>query len=94
MIVWRDYLSKLANEGVSLNSVEDDDLTEEGERLERHFLSRLVAGQFLNFLLPGPVDMDAPVSRYLRRQIANVLRLPPKKYIFPDEREPEDETNF
>ncbi|MFN3167690.1 MAG: hypothetical protein ACE37H_11570 [Phycisphaeraceae bacterium] len=82
MIRWGEFLDMLKQDGVSLETAEHDVLTEDGERFTTQFLIRWVDGRALH--IPVNIDgLNEPVSRQSFRQIANVLRLPPERYIFP-----------
>ncbi len=82
MIDWGEYLTMLKTDGVSLDSSEGDDVDETGNPIIVHFLWRRVDGHTLTFALSFKPSPQSRVPRYLQRQIANVLRLPPAKYIF------------
>jgi hypothetical protein len=82
MIVWKDYLAMLAEDGVLLGQAEEQALTDQGERVVAYFLSRHLDQRLLHIPLPVTPAPDATVPSYLQRQIAVALRLPPEKYIF------------
>lgn len=85
MIRWHAYISMLKEDGVSLEtSCDYEMLADDGTRLTTRFLIRWVDGAALTYSVYIP-DMNEPVSRRTLRQVANALRLPPEKYIFPDE---------
>lgn len=84
MIDWRTFLAMLAEDGVTLDRVEQDAMEDDGGVAAVWFLSRHHQGQVLHYVLDGPVVPDDPVTRFVRRRIANSLRLSPEKYVFPD----------
>ncbi len=84
MIRWGDYLQKLKEDGVTLESCEEEGLTDSGERIVSQFLQRVVRGRYLYC----PVEFTSltdPVPRRKQRQIANQLRLSVEKYVFREE---------
>lgn len=83
MVIWRDYLRMLAEDGVTLDESEDEAITADGERIIAYMLVREFEGRWLYYVLPGEVREDDRVPRSVLRQAPNVLRLPPERYIFP-----------
>ncbi|MEO0474743.1 MAG: hypothetical protein AAF085_02060 [Planctomycetota bacterium] len=84
MIRWGDYIRMLKADGVTLETADSELMNAEGNSFGAQFLIRWVDGVPLNTLVEVP-DMQEPVSRRTLRQVANALRLPPEKYIFPEE---------
>ena len=82
MIVWRNYLARLSDDGVELLASESDGLDEDGSPVVSHSLVRRYNQRLLYFDIPHIEDLDDPVSPYLQRQIMNTLRLPPERYAF------------
>lgn len=83
MIRWGEYIEMLKQDGVSLETAENDILTEHGEKFSAQFLVRWVDGVPLHVIVTI-TSPNEPVSRRTFRQIANALKLPPEKYIFPE----------
>lgn len=84
MIRWREYRDMTRGDGVEWGESESEALTEDGHRFITHWLIRRVGGRLLTYTIPVSItSWDASVPRYIRRQAANRLRLPPEKYIFP-----------
>jgi hypothetical protein len=81
LIRWRDSLERLKAEGVTLETVEEEALTEDGRRITAHFLCRWIQGRPL-YIAVHIADLSEAVHRRQQRQIANALRLPPEKFIF------------
>jgi len=82
-ITWGWYIRVLRAEGVRLDVVEQEDLSEEGDRIVTKMLTRRVGGRLL-WTEAGFGDPDEPITYYRRRQIANELRLDPTRFIFED----------
>ena len=82
-MLWRDYLTMLRKDGVTLDESEDEAITANGERIIAHMLVREVEGRWLYYVLPDEVREDDRVPRSVLRQAPVVLRLPPERYIFP-----------
>ena len=81
-MTWGEFLKMLADDGVTLDRIEYDAITEDGDRHVRYMLSRSFEGRLLAYDLSYP-RMDARVSRWTIRRIANTLRVPVDKYIKP-----------
>ena len=74
----------LEEDGVTLSECEQEALSETGERIRAKILTRhLGEGRFLHVEIDF-VDPASPVPQRTVRQIANRLRLPVEKYVFPD----------
>lgn len=84
MVVWRDYLRMLKEDGVQVVESEEEAVTEDGERIIACTLIRQVEGRLLSYVVPVEVSMAERVPRLVKRQAPVALRLPPEKYIFPD----------
>lgn len=85
MLTWRNYLDILKDDGVTLETGMDLGICDDnGQLIVSKFLVRSVDGAFLSYPVYVP-DEQEPVSRRTLRQVANALRLPPEKYVFPDE---------
>lgn len=83
MIRWAAYLQMLKEDGVTLETSEHEAVTDEGERLTTQFLLRWIDGVPLPFAVEL-TDLNEPVPRRTLRQVANALRLPVEKYVFPE----------
>lgn len=83
MIRWGTCLDKLRHDGVTLETCEEEALTDTGERITTQFLQRVVQGRYL--ACPVVItSLTDPVPRRQQRQIANLLRLPVEKYVFDE----------
>lgn len=83
MILWKDFLRKLQEDGVVLGEVEHELLDESGERVTAKVLTRRLHGKLL-WIEIGFQTLDDRVPRRTQRQIANRLRLPPERYVFEE----------
>ncbi|MEM9345555.1 MAG: hypothetical protein AAGB26_02945 [Planctomycetota bacterium] len=84
MIRWEQYIQMLEADGVSLEQIDLEGISESGERRSKQCLVRWIDGVPIYLAVHIP-DIHEPVSRRTLRQVANALRLPPEKYIFPEE---------
>lgn len=78
---WKAYLAKLREDGVELAEWEEPDIAPDGERVISRELMRRVENRTLHY----PVyftSFESHVPWYVVRQVTNVLRLDPRKYIF------------
>ena len=80
---WGSYLRRLAEDGVRLGECEEEAVRDDGQRVTTKFLERVKDGYQLHIPIKFD-DLSETVPWYKRRQIANALRLPAEKYIFPD----------
>lgn len=83
MISWRDYLELLKRDGVSLVESEEEAITDGGDRAVVQTLCRHAGNRLLIYVIPGTIhSMDDAVPWIIKRQVPNVLRLDPEKYLF------------
>lgn len=79
-LTWGDFLHAAMKHGVTLDSIEDPELTEEGERQHHKVIVRRMPNGSLRYQSFGDRALSDPIDWLDARRLINVFALPYKEF--------------